>query len=166
MLRNRLRSLYQRLPLGRAVPRNTSGHHPTGTPTPPAGAPPNVTVAHGGGSIARNAAAMMVAQVMTWTATFLLILHLPRALGAETYGKLNFSLALMGLFASFVDFGTTTLVTREVARDRSRAEAYLTNVLVLKSVTAVLAYLGLLGSTVLIGRSPDIVHLVFIFGTG
>lgn len=109
---------------------------------------------------------MLLSQVITWTATFLLIIHLPRSLGAAGYGQFNFATSFMAIFALFIDFGTTTLVTREVARDRARASAYLTNVLVLKTVTALIAYVALMGTIVLLRRPPEIVHLMYILGIG
>ena len=84
-----------------------------------------------GKSMARNAAAMMVSQGMTWASTLLLTIYLPRMLGAADFGKLQFALALTGMFAILGDFGTTMLITREVAREHSRAPAYLSNTLAL-----------------------------------
>ena len=117
-------------------------------------------------AMARGAAAMMVSQVVTWTATLVLTIALARVLGAGDYGKLQFLLSLMALFVVFVDLGTGTLVTREIARDRRQAAALLTNTLLLKSVTAVAAYVAFVATVALLRRPAEMVHLAAILGAG
>lgn len=117
-----------------------------------------------GKSMARNAAAMMVSQGMTWASTLLLTIYLPRMLGAADFGKLQFALALTGMFAILVDFGTTMLITREVARDHSRAPAYLSNTLALKLGTAVVAFIAVMATARALGRPPEVLNLVMVFG--
>lgn len=117
-----------------------------------------------GKSMARNAAAMFVSQGITWTSTLLLTVYLPRTLGAADFGKLQFALALTGMFAILIDFGTTMLITREVARDHSRAPSYLSNTLALKLGTAVVAFAAVMITARLLHRPPEVLHLVMIFG--
>jgi len=117
-------------------------------------------------SMARNAAAMMASQAVTWAAAFVMAVLLPRALGAAGYGRLQLVLSLAGIFAIFIELGATTLITREVARDRTRASAYLIHALLLQSVTSVIAFACLMGSMLALRRPPEVVHLAWILGGG
>ncbi|MBI3944302.1 MAG: flippase [Armatimonadetes bacterium] len=117
-------------------------------------------------SMARSAGAMMLSQLVTWSATFALILYLPRTLGAGEYGKLQFVLALVGMFSAVADFGMAILVTREVARDRERAPAIVANALALQAITGVLALAALLAAVLLMRRPPDVLRLGLILGGG
>jgi len=117
-------------------------------------------------SMARGALAMMVSQGVTWSATLVLTLYMPRALGAAGYGRLQFVLSLISIFALFIELGATTLITREVARDRSRAPAYLIHALLLQAVTALAAYACLIGAVLLLRRPPEVVQLAWVLGVG
>ncbi|MBI3947385.1 MAG: flippase [Armatimonadetes bacterium] len=128
-----------------------------------------VTRPSGGGtarSMLRNTAAMAGSHLITWVASFALIVHLPRGLGAAAFGRLNFIGAITGMMAIFIDFGTSILVTREVARNRGRAAAYLTNVMALKVVTALIGSVALVGVMALAHQPPQVVHLAAILGLG
>lgn len=117
-------------------------------------------------SMARGAVAMAVSQGVTWSATLTLTLYLPRALGAAGYGRLQFVLSLIGIFAIFIELGATTLITREVARDRSRAPAYLVHALLLQAITALAAFACLIGVVHLLHRPPEVVQLAWVLGGG
>lgn len=88
--------------------------------------------ASAGGAIARNAAHLVVGQVVT---TVLAVLHsaaLGRSLGAADFGLL-FLVTSMAQFAFVVvDWGQPQLIVREVAKDASKAGLFLGNALVLR----------------------------------
>jgi len=57
-----------------------------------------------------------------------------RVLGPTDAGKFAFAVVVIGYFDIFVNFGLNTLVTREVARDRSQANRYLSNTALLRLI--------------------------------
>lgn len=68
--------------------------------------------------IAKNTAALLVAQVASYLLTFFYMMHTARYLGPANFGILSFALAFTGIFAVFGDLGLRPLTVRELARDK------------------------------------------------
>jgi len=62
-----------------------------------------------------------------------------RVLGPEGAGKYAFAVVIIGYFGILTNFGLNTLLTREVAKDRSQANRYLSNTAFLRLVLCGLA---------------------------
>ena len=73
------------------------------------------------GSIARNTAAMMGSQVITWISSFALIVLLPRFLGAEEFGRFYFASSLAALMMIFVELGIGNYYVIQVSRTKAKA---------------------------------------------
>jgi O-antigen/teichoic acid export membrane protein len=73
-----------------------------------------------------------VAQVLTWVGGAALAILLPRFLGDINLGKYTLAFALTTLIGLGADLGVATYLTREVARDRTRAAKLTTAVLVIR----------------------------------
>ena len=79
---------------------------------------------------------------------FLFITHYCiTTLGDDGYGVMNWALYTMTIAAAFSDLGTTTYSIREVARDRTQASAFFSNLLAFRLGIG----LALLGLVVLVG---------------
>jgi O-antigen/teichoic acid export membrane protein len=102
-----------------------------------------------------NMAIMMVSQVITWTATILLVGLLGRQLGDAGFGDLYLATAFALIFSVLVDFGLDQQLVRAVARDRSLAGSYLVHSAAIKIALAVVAYGMILGITLILGYSPE-----------
>lgn len=74
-------------------------------------------------SIGRNVAALLSSQAVTWVLATLLVWLVPRVLGAEPVGVLRLATSIWAIAAVFVAFGTPTMLTVEVARNRTAARA-------------------------------------------
>jgi len=83
-------------------------------------------------SIAKNTAILMGSQLTTWSLTLLLTIFLPRYLGAEGIGKLQFATSLWMIMGMLIAFGTGTLLTKEIARAPQRTAELLSVVMVLR----------------------------------
>jgi len=68
-------------------------------------------------TITKNTMALMITSVVSKAFAFLTLILLARYLGSENYGKLAFAMALTSFFAVIADFGLSSLIVREVARD-------------------------------------------------
>lgn len=79
------------------------------------------------GSIARNTAAMMGSQVITWISSLALIVILPRFLGDEAFGRFYFAASLAGLMSIFVELGIGNYYVIEVARTKAKASELFVN---------------------------------------
>ena len=90
-----------------------------------------------------------------------------RILAPEGAGRYQFAVAFIGYFEILARFGLGTLMTREVAKDRSQANLYLSNTVVLRTFL-LLGSLPLMAITVLLyvvlsGLTPDVVAAIGLF---
>lgn len=114
--------------------------------------------------IAKNTAAMLIAQVLSSVVGFFSGMFMARYLGAENYGVLSFALAFAGMFSILVDLGVCTLATREIARDKSLTAKYLINLSVIKAI-AVAATFALIALTInLMDYPQQTVTVVYLAG--
>ena len=93
-----------------------------------------------------NTGVLLISQIASYILGFFFIMYTARYLGAAGFGinpflkrkrlrkmlrSLSFALAFTGIFGVFSDLGLSTLVVREVARDKSLAKKYLGNIAVM-----------------------------------
>jgi len=89
-------------------------------------------------------------------------MYTARYLGAEGFGILSFALAFTGIFGIFTDVGLRNLTVREVARDKSLAEKYLGNIVVMKIILSIIT-IGLIGITInLLGYPLQTIRVVYL----
>jgi len=77
--------------------------------------------------LAKNTGVEFLAQVAAPACSFVLILFVARVLRVSGLGKFSIALSLFFIFYTISSLGFTHLITREVARDRSKAGNYLIN---------------------------------------
>ncbi len=94
-------------------------------------------------SIAKNTVILMGSQLTTWSLTLLLTIFLPRYLGAEGIGKLQFATSLWMIVGMLIAFGTGTLLTKEIARAPQRTAELLGVVMVLRILFFGVGYAGI-----------------------
>ena len=71
---------------------------------------------------------------------FFYLIFSARYLGPELFGLLTFGLAFTGIFGLLLDLGLNNLAIREVARDKSRANVYLSNITFIKLLMGVVTF--------------------------
>ena len=114
--------------------------------------------------IARNTAVLLISQVITYLLAFFYTMYTARYLGPAGFGILSFGLAFTGIFAVFGDLGLQPLTVREVARDKSLAPKYLTNISLMK-IFLVSVTFGLICFTInLLGYSETTIKVVYLLG--
>lgn len=75
-----------------------------------------------------------------------IIIYAARVLGAEEWGVFSYALSLAAFFTVFTDFGISTVITRESAKDLSVQERYFSTSIVIKiamTVVSVVTFLAL-----------------------
>ncbi|MBV9171062.1 MAG: oligosaccharide flippase family protein, partial [Chloroflexi bacterium] len=77
--------------------------------------------------IARNAASLLVSDVVNRAATFALYAMVARYLGVFELGQMALALTLFYMGQVLAAAGLKTLITREVAKDKARTPAYVIN---------------------------------------
>jgi O-antigen/teichoic acid export membrane protein len=107
-------------------------------------------------------ASLLLSQVLTWLATFILLVEAPDRLGKQAWGDLSYATAFVGFFTLVVGLGTNTLLTREIARDHSLMSRYVYNAVLLKvGMIVVVPALGIV-LAVLLGNRGDTLLLIAI----
>jgi len=82
----------------------------------------------------KNTSFILIAQIFSLIIGFVYTIFIARYLGVESYGILSFALALVGILGIFADLGLTTLMTREIAKDKLVTPKYLNNIISLKII--------------------------------
>ena len=85
------------------------------------------------GTVAKNSAVQMAMSLLSRAIDFAFAMLRLRVLSPVGEGGYVFAITFYGLFEILTRFGLGTLVTRDVALDKSRARSYLYNVIALRS---------------------------------
>jgi O-antigen/teichoic acid export membrane protein len=116
--------------------------------------------------VARNAVVRVVGELIAKVASLAFFITMARRLGPHGFGEFQFALALTGALAYLAGFGTDELLSREVARDRTRSGRLLSDAASLKLVSGVVmlgvaAAIAALGNSTAEGRA-----VVYVVGVG
>jgi len=117
--------------------------------------------------VAKNSLLPMGLQLLNRLIDFAFAMLMLRILAPEQAGRYYFAVAFIGYFDILVRFGLGTLLTREVAKERSHANRYLSTVTVLRGLLWLLS-LPLMTLVVLVyaffgQMTPDIVAAIALF---
>ena len=100
-----------------------------------------------------NTAIMLVAQVITWSATLVTTAALGAWLGVADFGTLYLAMSFSLLFGVLVEFGLNQQLVRAIARDPDLAGPYLVNAIAIKLALALVAYVAILALIFWLGYS-------------
>jgi O-antigen/teichoic acid export membrane protein len=116
--------------------------------------------------VARNTSLLTISQIIGYGESFIYVILIARYLGPQSLGILNFGAALIAVFNVLANFGLTTIIVREVARDPSKASKYAANVIPIQLLFALLT-IGLIVVFVnALGYSQQTVYVVYILAIG
>ena len=94
----------------------------------------------------------------------LLFIYIARKLGDEDFGKLSFAYSFAGICFITADFGLSTILIRNVSRQKELTKEYVGNILVLKIVLSLIC-ISVIGLFILFTDYPaDIITILVIFG--
>lgn len=112
--------------------------------------------------IVKNTGAILLSRAMGPLCSFILVLYIGRLLGVSGLGKFSIALSLFFIFQTISSLGFEHLITREVAKDKTKANKYLINA----------SFIGFFFSTLMAGvmcltgyllnYSPDTAVAVYI----
>jgi O-antigen/teichoic acid export membrane protein len=121
--------------------------------------------------IAKNTGVLLSSQLTSYILGFLYIMWTVRYLGAEGFGILSFALAFTGIIGVSADLGLSTLIVRELARDKSLTGKYFGNVAVIKVILVIITYgfivlaINLLGYPELTKKVVYLIALSVVFNS-
>lgn len=84
--------------------------------------------------IAKNSLVPMGASLLNKAVDFVFAMFMLRVLGPTDAGKYYFAIVVIGFVDIFTNFGLNLLLTREVAKDRSQANRFLSNTALLRLI--------------------------------
>jgi O-antigen/teichoic acid export membrane protein len=116
--------------------------------------------------IAANVVSLLSNDVMNRATTFLLYALVARYLGAFEFGQLSLALVLFYTFQVLAAAGLKTLITREVARDRTRTNLYLLNGILVATGASALAMAALAIFVQLMAYSGDTASVILLLSLG
>ena len=120
--------------------------------------------------VAKNSLLPIGLQLLNKAIDFAFAMLMLRILAPEMAGRYYFAVAFIGYFDILVRFGLGTLLTREVAKDRSQANRYLSMVTVLRGLLW-LAALPLMAAVIWVyfqsgAMTPSVVAAIALFALG
>jgi len=115
-------------------------------------------------TLTQNTTYYTAALVFQKILAFVYFAFLARGLGVEDLGKYAFAFSFTTLFSVFVDVGMSSVLTREIAKDRSKAKEVLSNVLGMKIVMSVFVYIFIVILVNILDYSAITKILVYITG--
>jgi len=82
--------------------------------------------------IAKNSLFLLITQLTNSIIGIFLVIYIARHFGPDNFGNYSFIISLTGLYYILSDFGISSLVIREVAKNRKNVKDYIGNGLILK----------------------------------
>jgi len=106
---------------------------------------------------------LTISKAILYILSIITITLIPRYLGVEAYGQLNFAIALVSFFIFFGDMGLSTLIFRDISRDRSKFNEYFNKLFYYKlMLLGVLFVIGLI-ATIIINKPFIVKQVVIIY---
>lgn len=118
-----------------------------------------------GARIARNAGAMMAAQLLTWAMAFVVAIFQPRILGPLAIGQLSIAFSIWMIVGVLITFGMDTYLTKAVAREPQRTGVLVGTSLVVRIGLWLLGCLAVFGYDLFaVNADPTQTALIWIIG--
>jgi len=115
-------------------------------------------------TIAKNTSWLIIADLSSKILLFILFVFMARYLGDVGFGKYSFAATFTMLFAILGDLGMGGLLIREVARDKTSADKYFSNVSFIKAILSLIVYILIIITINLMKYPSDTTLAVYILG--
>ncbi len=112
--------------------------------------------------VARNVAATLATQILSWGLSFAVTLYLPSYLGSHGLGVLTLAGSFAGIFSIGVGLGTSTVLTRDIARDPERVGEMTLAALLLRLPLGLLAIAMAWGVARGLGYTPFVSGIILV----
>lgn len=112
--------------------------------------------------ITKNIRVMFVGQVITWMISLVWILYLPRYVGATDMGRFAIAMAIWSVMSSIINTGTSTHLTKEIARSPEKAAELLWTTLIQRYVIFLLCCAPVAAYAYFMHYSKETIILVWI----
>lgn len=118
-----------------------------------------------GARLARNASAMMAAQLLTWAMAFLVAIFQPRILGPLAIGQLSIAFSIWMIAGVLITFGMDTYLTKAIAREPHRTGALVGTSMLVRIALWAVGCVAVFGYDLLaVAADPTQTALIWIVG--
>ena len=114
--------------------------------------------------IAKNVGVLSVSQIIGYLLAFFYTIFIARYLGAEGFGTLSFAIAFTAILGILADLGLSTLIVREVARDKSLTNKFIGNIIIIKLILGILTFGTIAIIINLLNYPQQTVYVVYLIG--
>ena len=114
--------------------------------------------------ILKNLLFLSVAEFFFKILGFFAVAYLARVLGPKGFGEIGFAAAILAYFLLLVNLGLDTFGVREVARDRTKVESYLNNILTIRLVASLISFVFLVIFIYFIPKPLEVKKLILFYG--
>jgi O-antigen/teichoic acid export membrane protein len=108
-----------------------------------------------------NTAIISISKVIESIISFLIIILISRELGAEGLGQYSFIFSFVGLFFILSDWGLKTMMIKDLSKNFTKVDKYISNIFTTKIILSVLSFLFYFILLFFIRESNLFWHLVF-----
>lgn len=113
-------------------------------------------------NLAKNTAYLTLATIVQKVLAFVYFTLIARFVGVEWTGKYFFALSFSYIFSVFIDFGLNYVLIREIAKDKSRIQKFISNVFTIKLLLALITFTVGAAIINLTGHDELTIHLVYL----
>lgn len=114
-------------------------------------------------TILKNTFWLSIAQGISGVINFFLMIYIIRTFGPTEYGKFAFAFAFVSLFSTLFDFGLSTTVTREFARDKDKVK-HILDLLILKLIIGIGVLLFIFLGAFFVTQDKLVAKIILILG--
>lgn len=112
--------------------------------------------------IAKNTVFLAGSNIIGFIFSFFFLVYTTRYLGSEKYGLLSFAIAFASLTIFLADIGISSVIVRDVARDKALAATYVGNAILIKIILAVVTLLGTAAVGIALGYPFSTMKIVLV----
>ena len=106
---------------------------------------------------------MSLSQITASVCAFLWTIIIARYLGVSDYGIVSFAISFTALIGIFLDFGISTYITREIAKDRNLVSKVVNNIFYFKIILSVILFFLSALILYVLGNSSLTIAVTLIF---
>jgi O-antigen/teichoic acid export membrane protein len=90
--------------------------------------------------VAKNTSIVIIGKIINGAISLLTGIMLARYLGASSFGTYSFIFAYLAFFVIVTDLGISTILVREIARDKAKADKFIGNAIIIKILLSLFAF--------------------------
>jgi O-antigen/teichoic acid export membrane protein len=90
--------------------------------------------------VAKNTSVVIIGKIINGSISLLTGIMLARYLGVSNFGTYSFIFAYLAFFVIVTDLGISTILVREISRDKTKADKFIGNAIIIKILLSLFAF--------------------------